>query len=267
MREEPACGHLDAARIDEDLAAACGCALPDAHRDAAALARLAVGLRRQNQARFCSLPFCCTVEAEALGGAITLGDATAGPRALHPVCASLREILSLPRINFAEGRIAEVLHACALLDAQGEKVALEICGPITILAGLIDLTVLFRDWRRDECLMREVLGRLTDELCAYALAAAQAGVAALSYADPVGVMSILGAPRFECLADAHILPLLRQLEGGLDIPVHVCPKTAHALVATGRGFWRESAAPRRTGDICFKSRRAAAGATKELALA
>ena len=236
-----ACGHRDMAALPEELLARLGLTYAAVHTHAPAMARLALARKAGADRALCVLPFCCTLEAEALGASIRLGDAVAGPRAGAFVCASLRDVLALPPMDLDAGRIAQVLAACGMLAREGETVALEISGPLTILNWLMDLATVFKEWRRDESLMRDVLARLDGELRLFALTAAKRGVLAVSFADPVGTLSVLGPGRFGVLADAFTLPFLRRLreEGGLGAVLHVCPNMAGALVAQGRAVWRD----------------------------
>ncbi|KHK03957.1 uroporphyrinogen decarboxylase family protein [Desulfovibrio sp. TomC] len=238
---EPACGHLDATGVEAGLLARLGLTFPDIHTDGAAMARLSQGIKEHKGAALCQLPFCCTVEAEALGAFIRLGDAVTGPRAGAFVWSSLGEVLRLPPLDTAAGRMGQVLRACSLLAGAGQPVALEISGPLTILNWLMELAVVIREWRRDAVLMAEVLTRLQDDLAGYVLAAAKAGVSVLGYADPTGVLSILGPKRFAFMADRFVLPLLGRLQAdvGGKAAVHVCPKIAHALVSEGRAQWQD----------------------------
>ncbi|MHC1711237.1 MAG: uroporphyrinogen decarboxylase family protein [Solidesulfovibrio sp.] len=238
---EPACGHLDAAGVDDELLARLQLAFPETHQDGASMARLALGVKEKKSAALCALPFCCTVEAEALGASIRLGGATSCPRAGAFVCSSLRDVLRLRSMDFILGRISQVLEACSMLTQAGEPVALEVSGPMTILNWLMELAVVLKEWHKEAALMREVLARLGEELHRYALAAAERGIAILCYADPTGTVSILGPKRFAFVADLAVLPLLRRLEAdaGFKAAVHVCPKTAYALVDGDRATWRD----------------------------
>ena len=238
---EPACGHLDATGVEAGLLDRLGLTFPGIHTDGAGMASLARGIKESRGAVLCSLPFCCTVEAEGLGASIRLGDAAIGPRAQAPTCSSLGEVLRLPPLKTAAGRMGQVLRACSLLAKAGEPVALEISGPLTILNGLMELAVVIREWRRDAALMAEVLARLQEELAGYALAAAHAGVSVLGYADPTGTLSILGPKRFTFVTDRFVLPLLGRLQADVrgKAAVHVCPKIAHALVSEGQAHWQD----------------------------
>ena len=244
MREYP-CGHSDAAGADPDVLARLGLSFPDIHTRAASMASLARGIKDKSGSALCLVPFCCTVEAEAFGASIRLGDVAVGPRAGAFVCSSLRDVLHLPPLNLTAGRIAQVLEACAALARAGEAVALEISGPLTILNALLDLTTVFKEWRKDETLFCAVLSRLRQDLGRYARAARERGVAAISYADPAGAVSVLGPRRYAVLAKQFIAPFLKELSGepAPAVMVHVCPKTAQALVGTEHAAWRELPAP------------------------
>ena len=69
-------------------------------------------LKEKDKAVICELPFCHTLEAEAMGGIINLGNEIAGPRAGGYVCTDVEEILNLPDMDFTKGRIQETLLAC-----------------------------------------------------------------------------------------------------------------------------------------------------------
>ena len=237
MNELP-CGHLDGAEIFS-AAARLKLSFPGAHKDGASMARISFGLKKDRAAALCSLPFCCTVEAEALGASVTLGDAVSGPRAKEYVCSSLRDVLGLKTMDLAAGRISQVLSACSLLSEGGEPVALEISGPMTILNWLMDLSVVFKEWRKDETLMREVLARLGDDLRQYAQAVARRNAALLCYADPTGSLAVLGPKRFAFLADVFLIPFLRSLENdpNFQTAVQICPKVSHTLVLQDRAAW------------------------------
>ena len=69
------------------------------------MAALSKALKRHDGASFCELPFCHTVEAEAMGGIINYGNEKTGPRAKEYICTSPEELLELPAMNLQEGRI------------------------------------------------------------------------------------------------------------------------------------------------------------------
>ncbi|MDR0355822.1 MAG: hypothetical protein LBJ64_08840, partial [Deltaproteobacteria bacterium] len=181
-----ACWGQDVSGLDQVLAEELGLKFPEAHGDPAALAAMASSIRRKNRSSLAFLPFCCTVEAEALGARINLGDSAIGPRPGEFVHGSLSEFLSAGReIDLESGRAAAVLKACARLAGEGLKVAVEISGPLSILNCLMNLSQAIKDWRKDERLAAEAFERLGDQLLKYALAVKASGAALVSYADPI----------------------------------------------------------------------------------
>ena len=53
---------------------------PDAYMHADTMAKIAHAMKQKEGAAFCMLPFCHTVEAEAMGGIVNMGDGNLGPR-------------------------------------------------------------------------------------------------------------------------------------------------------------------------------------------
>ena len=51
-----------------------GCSWPGAHRDAKKMAELSIAMYRETGLENLGIPFCMTVEAEALGGDVEDGD-------------------------------------------------------------------------------------------------------------------------------------------------------------------------------------------------
>lgn len=67
-------------RITPELLTAAGSSFPAAYLESGDMAKTALELKRENNACFCMLPFCHTLEAEATGGIIHFDDVETGPR-------------------------------------------------------------------------------------------------------------------------------------------------------------------------------------------
>ena len=124
-------------------------------------------LKEKDKAVICELPFCHTLEAEAMGGIINLGNEIAGPRAGGYVCTDVEEILNLPDMDFTKGRIQETLLACKKLREEGEHVVFEVAGPFTILNVLIDARYVFKGMRKKPEVMEKVFWKLGDQILKY----------------------------------------------------------------------------------------------------
>jgi len=209
--------------------------VPELHLQADLMAAFALEHRKKHGAQWCILPFCHTVEAEAFGAHVHYGDRKIGPRIRGYACAKPEELQGLPDIALEKGRIGAVLDACKILTQAGETVLLEITGPFTILNGLIDPALLFRMLRRSPEEMARVFERLSTNILAYMQAAERCGVQIISYADPTGGTSIVGPRLAAQMAESFTLPLFRQADRMLrpETLLHLCPKTAFALLDTG----------------------------------
>lgn len=239
------CGHQDDGSQSLRIAAQAGIELPSAHTDPEAFSRLAALVKAENGADLAFLPLCCTVEAEALGAHITLGNAITGPRPAAYAHESLRAFMDADRaIDFTQGRIAVVLEACRRLKQLGIPVAVEISGPVSILSALIEFAVLFKSWRKDEALTVEAFNRIGIELERYTRMLRECGADLISYADPAAAPHIIG-PRFSgMLARSFLAPFLSSLTstiGGASL--HLCPHSAAMLVSANLAEWTTVSVP------------------------
>jgi [methyl-Co(III) methanol-specific corrinoid protein]:coenzyme M methyltransferase len=214
-----------------------GAAWPEAHTDAGKM--LALGLAMQEATGFDSiaLPFCMTVEAEAYGAAVFMGDATSQPRPrgfLLPSDGSGE----LARPDFRAGRAAVVLEALANARTVRPDVALvgNLVGPVSLLGQLCDPLMMLRWMRRRPDLVRRYLERLADDLANFGLLQVTAGCDAVCIAEPTGTGEILGGPLFREHALPHLNHIADRLRDvGAKVIVHICGNV-RAIEAELRGL-------------------------------
>lgn len=228
------CTYDNSAGITEEVTKKLNLTFPDAYLYSDSMVELSIALKEHDQAVFCEMPFCHTVEGEAMGGKITYGDGKTGPRAKEYVCNSLEEVLDLPRIDFSKGRIHEVLTACQKLRQKGEHVVLEISGPFTILNILVDTKHVFRALRKNPELIQQVFDKISIQLLAYIREAKKHGVEFISYADSAASVSILGPKVMEQFTNMFTYGFLKELEKETNdtCMILLCPKTTFALLGT-----------------------------------
>lgn len=188
---------------------------------------------------FCTLPFCHTVEAEALGAHIVSGNAPVGSRAGAPVFASLEEVLHARMPAEPKDRMAHMLAACALLAGRGEQVAFTLSGPVSILSCLIDIGAFFRAWRKDRDLACTVLSHLGEQLTPFARHMAEAGAVAISYADPPCTPAIVGPRCSREIAEEFTFGFVETLCAEIpdEVNILLCPLVlplADGAARTGR---------------------------------
>jgi uroporphyrinogen-III decarboxylase len=214
---------------------------PDAYKHWDSMAILSEELKNHESAVFCELPFCHTVEGEAMGGNINYGDENIGPRAKDYVCKTAEELLALPEIDYSKGRISEVLKACKYLREKGENVALYVSGPFTIMNVLIDPLHIFKLFKKNPEVMKEIFNKFQNEILRFIVEAQKVGVNMISYGDSSGGLNILGPKFSEQVVEMFTYPLLKSIEQTInnETIVLLCPKTTFALLGTDRAVWSD----------------------------
>lgn len=230
-------------------------AFPDAYMHADTMVKIARAIKEKEGAAFCMLPFCHTVEAEAMGGIVNMGDGKFGPRAKEYCCTSVEELCALPEIDYSEGRIQEVLKACSVLREQGEHVVLMISGPFTIFNVLIDPKYVFKAMRKQPELMKTVFEKIEKELLRFIEKAVEHGVEMISYADSSGGVNILGPKMVEQTVESFTCDFLKKAEALVrdKAMLLLCPKTTLALISTEKACYVDHELPEamRYGDACI----------------
>ncbi|MHC4481143.1 MAG: uroporphyrinogen decarboxylase family protein [Planctomycetota bacterium] len=216
-------GGMMSLAVKESMDAA-GAGWPEAHADGDAMLRLAMAMHEATGFDNLAMPFCMTVEAEAFGARVDLGDAFTQPRVRGHVLATDGSG-QLPVPDFRSGRAGVVLRAMERARALRPDVALvgNLVGPVSLLGMLADPLHMLRWTRKRPEVLRAHLERVTDALTAYGKLQLDAGADVVCIADPTATGEILGGARFEEFA----LPFLNAVAEGLrreraSIIVHIC---------------------------------------------
>ncbi|MBC3889700.1 methylcobamide--CoM methyltransferase [Acetobacterium paludosum] len=222
------CKRAESSGFSDEIIAELNLEFPKSYENAEIMAKISKSIKKESESQICILPFCHTVEAEAFGAFINLSEGKFGPRAASYAYQSVEELLDLQDVDFNQGRISEVLKACQILYAQGEKVALEISGFLTILNSLIDVSKIFKAWRKEPEKIEKVFEILSDNLYRVFEEAKKVGVSIASYADPASSVNIVGPKFTEKMATKFTYPLLKRVADLSDdnFIIHLCPKTS-----------------------------------------
>lgn len=211
-----------------------GLKFPEVHTKGEYMAILSQELKKYKKDSLCRVPFCNTLEAEAMGGNIKLGDDKNGPRVKEYAFKTMEELKDIKEIDLNKGRIKEVLKAVEILSSEGEIVALNIEGPFTIISSLIDPMVFYRAIRKNTEIVHEVIKVIEDNIIKYALEGLKRGAKVISYGDPVGTMDMVGPKIYKDLSGKSTCDILKNLEEHLDgALVHLCGKTSMSLENSG----------------------------------
>ncbi|AKL95701.1 methylcobalamin:coenzyme M methyltransferase [Clostridium aceticum] len=250
------CTYDNSVGMSKEIAEKTSLKFPQAYKSWDSMAQLAIAVKERDHASFCELPFCHTLEGEALGGNINYGDENIGPRAKDYICTTAEEILNLPEIDYTIGRIAEVLKACKYLREEGENVVLYISGPFTIMNVLIDPRHIFKIFKKNPEAMKAILDKFRSEILRFVKEAEKSGVNMISYGDSTGGLNILGPKLAEKVVEIFTYPLFKSIEESLrdETIVLLCPKTTFALLGTDKAQWEDInlGTPMKYPEACVK---------------
>ena len=251
------CTYNNSAGINEEVTRNLKLSFPQAYKHCETMTLIAKELKKHDNAAFCELPFCHTVEGEAMGGIINYGDEKIGPRAKEYVCKSADDVLNLKSIDFTKGRISEVLKACTYLRNEGENIVLEISGPFTILNVLMDATRVFKIFRKEPEKMKQIFDKFQNEILNFIEEGQRAGANLISFADSSGGVNILGPKMMKESVDMFTYPFLKRAEKIIDDKtiLLLCPKTTFALLGTNKAslYDIELSKPMKYGEGCIEA--------------
>ncbi len=208
----------------KDVLSAEGLHLVDAHAEASAMARLAVAMRRATGFDNVGMPFCMTVEAEAYGATVDLGDDLTQPKVRGAVLAADGSG-KLRRPRWTSGRAGVLLKALALAKRlePAAPVVGNLVGPFSLLAMLADPLMVLRWTRRKPELVAGYLDRITRGLARFGAMQLKAGADVLCIAEPTATGEILGGELFARFSQPYLARLVEALcAKGVPVIVHIC---------------------------------------------
>lgn len=196
------------------------------HSKPAVMAKVAEAICRHTGFENLGVPFCMTVEAEAFGSTVDLGNAGVEPCITEYGAQELAAILAAPLPDpVKDGRSPVVLAAIKELAARhaGLPVIGNLTGPVSLATSIIDPLYFFRLMRKTPEQVMDVLHYLTDYLAAFARAQAAAGADVIAIADPTATGEILGNANFRRFVIPLLLRLVREIrQSGAGGIVHIC---------------------------------------------
>ncbi len=207
-----------------EVMSASGASWPEAHGDEGAMLRLALAMQEATKVDNVAMPFCMTVEAEAFGAAVEMGDVLTQPKVRRGILPDDGSG-ELPAPDFRAGRAGTVLRALSKARAARPDVALigNLVGPVSLLAMLADPLQVLRWTRRRPDAMARHLDRISEGLIEFGRLQGAAGADAVCIADPTATGEILGAAQFRAFALPHLNRVARALrQAGLCVVVHIC---------------------------------------------
>jgi len=200
--------------------------LPPAHFDGALMAELVAKVQQNTGFENYGLPFCMTIEAEALGSSIDEGSELCEPKVVKEIFPSVVDFVPGDIAAACDNsRVAVVIDAIRRLAAlnSGIPIVASLTGPVSTAASVVDPMTFLKELRKNPAGAHKVMAHVTAFLKEFAARALAAGADVVAIGDPTATGEILGPKAFEEYAVRYISELtdhVRKL-GGRSI-IHIC---------------------------------------------
>jgi [methyl-Co(III) methanol-specific corrinoid protein]:coenzyme M methyltransferase len=209
-----------------DVMTETGHTLPAAHSDSRLMSALAADVHRLTGFENIGVPFCMTVEAEALGSRVDFGTLECEPKISFEVFPDVESVEFLPPGTVAKSeRAGTVAQSVYHLSEKYPDIPVigSVTGPISAAASLVSPMTFLKQLRKSKEAAHRAADYVTWQLIEYAALLADNGACVISIADPTATGEILG-PRF---FDEFAVPYLNKLTDAvhaLGVPViaHIC---------------------------------------------
>ena len=214
--------------IVEEVMDITGVKWPEAHSDAQMMADLSYGTYINCGFENLGVPFCMTVEAEAMGAPVYMGTKVNEPRVTQYPINHASEWNRLNSIDVNKGRAKVVIDAIKILKAKDSQVPIvaNLTGPVSLASSLMEPMVYYKELRRCPTEAHELMNFVADNLIIFGRAQLEAGADILTISDPSGTGEILGPKMFREFAMPYLNRIIDALKdccnGGTII--HICGK-------------------------------------------
>jgi [methyl-Co(III) methanol-specific corrinoid protein]:coenzyme M methyltransferase len=209
-----------------DVMTKTGHTLPDAHHEGSLMEDLAYDVYANTGFENFGIPFCMTIEAEALGSTVDYGSLKCEPKIDHEPFPSADTVNFLPALSILKnGRAQAVINAVYGLSKKYPETPLigSLTGPMSLAASIIDPMTFLKDLRKKREASHRVLNYVSEQLIDYARLIVDNGASVISIADPSATGEILGPKLFEEYAVPYLNKITAAvLEMGVPVIIHIC---------------------------------------------
>lgn len=209
--------------IFQEIMVKSDCRWPEAHLDPEQMAGLALALNEAGGFENYGVPFCMTVEAEAMGARVNLGNQLCEPHVVDYLLQTSAQVDILQPLDIYTGRTKVVIDAIRILKAQNTEVPIvgNLTGPVSTAGTLVDIAVLLKEFRKRPAEAEKLMAFIADQLITFGKAQIAAGADAICISEPSGTGEILGPQRFVEYSLCYLNRILDALEAPVKI-VHIC---------------------------------------------
>ena len=201
-------------------------AWPGAHGDPKLMADLSTGLHEHGGFENYGVPFCMTVEAEAMGAPVFMGTKINEPRVTSYPLNSAVEWQKLNKINLKSGRAKVVIGAIKILKERNSDVPViaNLTGPVSLASSLMEPVVYYKELLKNPQGVHGMMEFVTENLIAFGRAQLDAGADVLTISDPSATGEILGPRMFRKFALPYLNMSIDSLSKLADVGtiIHIC---------------------------------------------
>jgi [methyl-Co(III) methanol-specific corrinoid protein]:coenzyme M methyltransferase len=211
-----------------ELMEAAECGWPEAHVDSTKMAQLTLAANRLAGIENVGVPFCMTVEAEAMGARIDLGSQGSEPNvAVYPM-DTVADIDRLSQIDVTAGRAGVCVNAVRILrkEAPQTPVFANLTGPVSLATSLVDPLIFYRALIKNKESAHKLMSIVNQTLVRFGSALIEAGAEVVCIADPSASGELMGKRSFSEFALPYINDLVVYFREKYAVPaiVHICGK-------------------------------------------
>ena len=212
--------------LTAEVVAKSGYRLPQAHFNAEEMAGLALTAARISGFESVGVPLCATLEADAFGVPIEIGDADVEARVIKEPYAHSRDVPRKPIDALLQaGRVPVAIEAVRHLarNADDLPVIANLLGPVSVAAELVETTTLLKELRTEPEDAGALLDYTGDFLAALGQAYIEAGADVITICEDTATPTLVGPKRFAEVVLPHLNRLIDRLQSaGVPVVVHLC---------------------------------------------
>jgi len=212
--------------ITTDVMESSGCFWPEAHGSAEKMAILTLAAHRFAGVENLGVPFCMTVEAEAMGAKVDLGTRESEPKVISYAVNTLEELDKLVPLDVNKGRAKVCTDAIRILKGKAPEAPIiaNVTGPISLATSLIDPLIYYRAIKKKKAAAHRLTHTVTENLITFGRAMLHAGADLICIADPSATGEIIGRKAFEEFVLPSMNRMIDRFRSEFNAPsiVHIC---------------------------------------------
>ncbi len=211
--------------ITRDLMAESQIFWPIAHLDYRLMANLAEAAYAYGCFENMGVPFCMTVEAEAMGATVDMGNDLHEPHVIKYVYDRIPDLDSLSMSDYESGRGKVTIDAIKELKGRNLDAPIigNITGPVSTASSVVDPMGFYKDLRKNPERASAYMDFVTDNLIDFAGRMIDAGADLIAVSDPSGTGEILGPKNFALYTVPYLNKIVDYVHGrGKKCIVHIC---------------------------------------------